>query len=192
MLPGFQLILGLGALFYSDASERAKAYNNPDKATPEQLEIFDHYLNWKAATEIYAPEEWPKYIYTSEYARTTWKELACFYGTSVHILQEGYFCWKCKQEGIPFEYDIFLRAYHRSFYRETPDNQIQPQRAPNLELDARIRELKGLPPREVEKKLNLTEAERKAYDDELRKKRAAVRAERLAREAEERRRSERK
>ena len=48
MLPGFKLILGLGALFTADARQRAEQANRPDQATPESMALFERYLDIRA------------------------------------------------------------------------------------------------------------------------------------------------
>ena len=48
MLPGFKLILGLGALFTADARQRAEQANRPDQATPESMALFEKYLDIRA------------------------------------------------------------------------------------------------------------------------------------------------
>ena len=48
MLPGFQLLLGLGALFTADVRQRAEQANRPDQATPESMALFEKYLDIRA------------------------------------------------------------------------------------------------------------------------------------------------
>ena len=61
MLPGFQLLLGLGALFTADARERIEKSNRPDQATPESMDLFMKYLDIKAKADMYPDEDWPRY-----------------------------------------------------------------------------------------------------------------------------------
>lgn len=184
MLPGFQFLLGLGALIYGTVAGQCK---KPPQDTQEERELFNIYceIRHDRCTDVFAPKHWPKYIYVREYDRTPWKDLASFYGTSVTNLQIEYVEWACKQRGIPFDYDIFKRAYFRTAHLYYWEDEVQPKSIYNEQYNRKCWAEAEAKKKAEEEQIAKTKAERKKIDDEIRKKRLAVRAERLARERKE-------
>ena len=86
MLPGFKLILGLGALFTADARQRAEQANRPDQATPESMALFEKYLDIRAKAIEYPDEDWPRYRIANKGFKTNWKRLAGYWNTRIHGL----------------------------------------------------------------------------------------------------------
>ena len=195
MLPGFKLILGLGALFTADARQRAAEYNKSDQATPEGMDLFMKYLDIKNEASQYPDENWPRYRRAYKGVKTDWKRLAGYWNTSIHGLQIEYFEWKCEQLGIEFNYKLVLRAYHRDdLTAPAPgwhylEYDIEPYWPISEKDDPRVKEDKEKKRKEEEAKRKaqerLNSPERQKLDDEIRARRTAVRAERLAREAAE-------
>lgn len=197
MLPGFKIILGLGALFTADARQRAEEYNKPDQA--KHPDLFMKYLDIKAKASLYPDEDWPRYRVAYKGMKTDWRRLAGYWNTSIHGLQMEYFEWKCEQLGIEYNYGLVLRAYHRDDVTgkgwHYPEYDIEPYYPIDESIDPRVREDKEKKRKEEEAKLKeeerLNSPEREKLDDEIRERRAAHRAERLAREAAEKQRKSR-
>lgn len=194
MLPGFKIILGLGALFTADARQRAEEYNKPDQA--EHPDLFMKYLDIKNEASQYPDENWPRYRVAHKGMKTSWKRLAAYWNTSIHGLQMEYFEWKCEQLGIEYNYGLVLRAYHRDDLTGNgwhyPEYDTEPFWPISEKDDPRVKEDKEKKRKkeEAERKQKewLNSDERKQMDEEIRKRRAAHRAERLAKEAAEKRR----
>lgn len=193
MLPGFQLLLGLGALFTADVRQRAEQANRPDQATPESMALFQKYLDIRAKAIEYPDEDWPRYRIANKGFKTNWKRLAGYWNTSIHGLQIEYFEWKCEQLGIEFNYKLVHRVYHRDDVTgrgwHYPEYDIEPYYPIDESIDPRVKEDKEKKRKEEEaarkQEAYLNSDERKKLDDEIRQRRAVHRAERLAREAAE-------
>lgn len=143
MLPGFQLLLGLGALFTADVRQRAEQANRPDQATPESMALFEKYLDIRAKAIEYPDEDWPRYRIANKGFKTNWKRLAGYWNTSIHGLQIEYFEWKCEQLGIEFNYKLVHRAYHRDDVTgggwHYPEYDIEPYYPIDESIDPRVK-----------------------------------------------------
>ena len=124
MLPGFAFLFGLGSLFFAACNPKprlAPYYSNAFQLE-QQLEEWDRipvYRCWRLS--ICIP---PDYVETLEEATALqkpfsvsppdWTDLAIIRHSSIAIERCKYFEWRCKKEGVEFDYATVIK-YCKSF-----------------------------------------------------------------------------